>query len=151
MRKSSRVEPKNKGSAAARRAVAGELEPGHEWLGLTPVEAAFFGSIVRSMPRDWFDPSDLPLLAAYCRAAADADAAHKRLAEELPIEINAAGTRKPNPNFRIVADSTQQMARLARKLRLCPSARYDPKSAARRLRHSAVLQPCDLDDKDPGR
>ena len=111
------------------------------WPALTEAEATYWRNVVDSLPADWFRPSDLPQLAAYCKAAAQQDAAHARLADEDAVEMNAAGTRVPNPNFRIIAACTQQMAQLAGKLRLCPSARYDEKKAARAGKDAPAAKP----------
>jgi P27 family predicted phage terminase small subunit len=100
------------------------------WPTLSTLEAEHWRGIVKSLPADWFRPADLPLLAAYCKAAAQLDDAYARLATEPAIETNAAGTRVPNPNYRIVDATSSQLARLATKLRLCPSSRYDKQKAA---------------------
>jgi phage terminase small subunit len=107
------------------------------WPNLAPAEADYWRNIVDSLPPTWFRPSDLPLLAAYCKAAARHDAAVDRLGGEQDIYENTrTGVQMPNANYRIISQCIAQMAQLAGKLRLCPSARYDEGKAHRQIKHS---------------
>jgi phage terminase small subunit len=107
------------------------------WANLSPAEADYWRNIVDSLPPTWFRPSDFPLLAAYCKAAARHDAAIARLDDEEPTYSNPrTGASALNPNFRVISMCIAQMAQLAGKLRLCPSARYDPQKGERQVRKS---------------
>lgn len=99
------------------------------WPGLSDAESAYWQNIVSSLPAVWFRPSDLPLLAAYCKAAARHDAEVDSLLTEDSVVSTPTGGVAVNPRLRIVDMSIRQMASLAGKLRLCPSARYDEKKA----------------------
>lgn len=92
-----------------------------DWL--APAQAREWDLIVNSLPADYFRPSDAPMLAAYCCAAA----AHREASEVLDREglicEGAKGYRFPNPAAAIMSQQSSTMSQLATKLRLCPSAR----------------------------
>jgi P27 family predicted phage terminase small subunit len=92
-----------------------------DWL--SPAQAREWRDIVNSLAADYFRPSDAPMLAAYCCAAA----AHKAAAAELEIGglilDGQKGYRFPNPAAAIMSQQSSTMSQLATKLRLCPSAR----------------------------
>lgn len=95
--------------------------PAPDWL--APAQAREWVEIVNSLPADYFRPSDGPMLAAYCCAAA----AHRAASEELEsgglILEGQKGYRFPNPAAAIMSQQSSTMSQLATKLRLCPSAR----------------------------
>lgn len=112
------------------------------WPNLSEPEAAYWRNIVESLPATWFRPSDLPLLAAYCKAAARHDAAVARLETEEPVIENVrTGGQQPNANFKIIGQSCMLMAQLAVRLRLCPSSRYDEKKAHTLGKRAPIAKP----------
>lgn len=92
---------------------------------LTADQAAAWRAIVDGLPVGHVRPADVPLLAAYVVAAA----LHKRAAADLQRRgLTVPGDRgreRANPSHRLLAAQAVALARLAGKLRLCPSARVD--------------------------
>lgn len=87
--------------------------PAREWV-----------EIVNSLPAGYFRPSDVPILAAYCQAAA----VHKECIEILAADglllKTDKGTKYAHPAHSMMLQQASCMAQLAVKLRLCPSARF---------------------------
>jgi len=90
---------------------------------LTPAQAREWRGIVDSLPASYFRPSDEPLLAAYCTAAAAHREAAEMLAREGLILEGAKGYRFPNPAAAIMSQQASTMSQLGTKLRLTPQAR----------------------------
>lgn len=134
---------RGKTSSAALSVVSVDAQARPEpWPNLSEAEAVYWRNVVASLPADWFRPSDLPLLAAYCKVAARHDAAVARLENEEPVIENVrTGGQQPNANFRIIQQCVMQMAQLATKLRLCPSARYDRQKANTAIKRSPSAKP----------
>ena len=88
---------------------------------LSDPERATFISLVESVDRRHFRPSDVPLLCAYCRAIVLEVRAARELAQS-PLD---------NKWLSLWEKSSRAMVALAGKLRLCPQSRLDPKSAHR--------------------
>ena len=101
---------------------------------LSDLQQEAWNEIVDSVPSDWFRPSDVGLLVAFCIAST----MHKKAqllveSEGMTIEDHH-GNMKPHPAFTIMNQQTVVMANMAVKLRLCPSARYDKTKAGKELR-----------------
>jgi phage terminase small subunit len=88
--------------------------------------ARIWRSIVAATPTAHFRASDAPLLRAYCEACAMTD---KALAELTGSHAVANG--KLSPWLAVFEKTTRVQNALAIRLRLCPSARSDPKTTAR--------------------
>ena len=101
----------------------GSPRPPPEWM--QPDQAAAWRTIVEALPVGYVRPADGPLLAAYVVAAA----LHERAASDLERRgLTVPGDRgreRVNPSHRVLAAQAVMLARLAAKLRLCPSARAD--------------------------
>jgi phage terminase small subunit len=96
---------------------------------LTEREAEIWREIVLSLPADWFRPSDFPLLAAYCQAAAQNEQAANEL-KTSKLVLTKGGVLYRNPLIAIQHAAALRMGALASKMRLCQSARYDKNKAA---------------------
>lgn len=97
---------------------------------LTDEQAAEWRAIVDSLPASYFRPGDIPLLAAYVissvfyrRAAADVEARGMTFMDD-------KGREYVNPSHQLLTSQASAMAQMAIKLRLCPSARMDDRTAA---------------------
>lgn len=88
-----------------------------------PVKQIWAG-IVDSLPGDRFHRSDVPLLTLYCRALYQASQAFDSLEKH-----KATNGDDLNPWLRVGDIAVKQAATLATKLRLCPQARLDRKTA----------------------
>lgn len=97
--------------------------------GLSTREIELWQEIVQSLPADWFRASDMPLLAAYCQAAAQNEQATKELAES-KLVLKKGSILYRNPLIAIQHAAALRMGALASKMRLCQSARYDKNKAA---------------------
>jgi hypothetical protein len=73
-----------------------------------------------------FRASDMPLLRSFCESTALADQSAAALAQDGPIIGGRA-----SPWLVVQEKSIRAQAALALRLRLCPSARLDPKTVAR--------------------
>ena len=83
-------------------------------------------SLIASTPTDHFRASDVPLLASYCTVST--------MADEAATEIASGGAvvnGKPSPWLAVYERLLRSQATLALRLRLCPSARQDPKTTGR--------------------
>ena len=90
---------------------------------LSQAEAGIWGSIMESLPADWFRPSDWPILAAYCQTAVQYEQATTELRGE-PLTLTADNGRiYRHPLLAIQHTAALRLAALAVKLRLCPSSR----------------------------
>lgn len=96
---------------------------------LTDAEAAEWRDIVSSLPADYFRPSDVALLAAFCTASAVYKQARALIAEKGLVIADERGKLTANPASQILTAQASSMAQMAGKLRLCPSSRYNAKSA----------------------
>lgn len=105
---------------------------------LSDAEASEWREIVNSLPAAYFRPSDVPLLAAYCTASAIYKQARHHVDEKGLVLIDERGRMTANPASQILTNQASSMAQLAVKLRLCPSARYTPKSAATKTASSGT-------------
>ena len=93
---------------------------------LSSAAAGIWREIVAALPAEHLRPSDEALMASYCEWTATA----RRAAAELATNGEVIDG-KPSA-WLIVAEKAQRaQAALAPKLRLCPSARTDPKTVAR--------------------
>ena len=107
------------------------------WPNLVPPEAELWRNVVQSLPADWFRPADLPILAAYCQAAAQHQEAGKQLAKSSLLLTDRFGKFYRNPLLAIQHQAALRMAALAVKLRLCPSTRYGARSAASAMKSTS--------------
>lgn len=108
------------------RALQARLEPPAD---LTPAQRERWLAITGSLPPDWFRPGDLSLLRAYCIAEALSLQAAASLETE-GIVIADGNRNRANPAVQVFQAATGAMASLSVKLRLCPSSRYEPRTAA---------------------
>jgi P27 family predicted phage terminase small subunit len=98
---------------------------------LTPEQKKEWRAITNSLPADYFKPSDVPLLAAFCCAATFYKQAAAEVARDgVTVEVVGKGRRMAHPAANMLVTQSSAMAQLAVKLRLCPSSRYDEKTAA---------------------
>ena len=88
---------------------------------LSETERVIFESLVASVDRRHFRPSDSPLLATYCRAINFEQEAAKQLA------LNPADARQ----LIVWEKASKIFANLAVKLRLAPQSRQHPRTTGR--------------------
>jgi phage terminase small subunit len=100
---------------------------------MSQAAADLWNDIVLSLPADFFQPGDLPLLQAYCTASDRKNQVDAAILKEGIIHNGAA-----NPGLRISRDEAALMASLAVKLRLCQSSRTRPESASLKVAHSGA-------------
>lgn len=101
------------------------------WLspprGLEKETSRVFRRIVGSSDPQHFVEADAPLLVEYCRAVLLAEQADRELRTGGPV---VGG--KTSPWIVIQEKAQRAMTALALRLRICPQARQDPKTVARR-------------------
>jgi phage terminase small subunit len=90
------------------------------------LEAEVFRELVAACDARHFTRADLPLLAAYCAAVVLERRATREL-QRAPVEGG-----KMSPWALIQEKQVRALVSLSLRLRLCPSARTDPRTAARR-------------------
>lgn len=101
--------------------------------------------IVATLPADYFTASDLPLLRQYCIASHLAEEAEEAISKDGAVMEN-----RPHPMLKVLDAQTASMARLATKLRLCPSSRIRADSAALRKAHEGPRPwACSMSQMDP--
>ncbi|HKQ14443.1 MAG TPA: P27 family phage terminase small subunit [Steroidobacteraceae bacterium] len=88
---------------------------------------AIWDSVVAAVRAEHFHASDLPLLRSYCEASALADQAAAELAAH-----GAVVDGKLSPWLAVHEKATRTQNTMAVRLRLCPSARNDPKTTGRK-------------------
>jgi phage terminase small subunit len=93
---------------------------------LSPGAKRVWAAIVSSVQPEHFRLSDGPLLRSYCEVTATADLAAKKLATQ-----GAVVSGKTSAWLNVQERAIRAQAALALRLRLCPSARTDPKSIGR--------------------
>lgn len=98
---------------------------------ISQAAADLWNDIALSLPADFFQPGDLPLLQAYCTASDRKNQVDAAILKEGIIHNGAA-----NPGLRISRDEAALMASLAVKLRLCQSSRTRPESASLKAAHT---------------
>jgi phage terminase small subunit len=81
-------------------------------------ERVIFLDLVTSLPANHFAPSDVPLLARYCEAAALAERAALAL-RDAPMTVDG----RPNPLITVHGGAVKSLLGLSLKLRLSPQAR----------------------------
>lgn len=127
-------------------ALTGSRLPAPEHL--TDEQRLEWVSIVDSLPADYFRPGDVPLLAAYCVAAAF----YKRAAADMEARgmtmMDERGREYVNPAHQVLTSQASAMAQMAVKLRLCPSARYSEKAAATKAASAPASRPWDATGTD---
>ena len=85
--------------------------------------------ICKSLPPDFFRPSDLPLLESYVLSYSQMRECHAAVeAEGMTLE-DANGKVYENPNINIMNKAGNRMNMLATKLKICPNARYSGNAA----------------------
>lgn len=113
---------KQRGRKAAATVVAikgGRIERPKPPNDLNRKEKRIFREIVESQPGGYFQPADIPLLAAYCRMVCRVDNLAAMIVDD-PRDKEAD---------QMLNGASRTMALLATKLRLCPSARLRQDSA----------------------
>jgi phage terminase small subunit len=98
---------------------------------------AIWTQIVGSLSVEHFRASDSPLLRSYAEITATADMAARELAK------GAVTAGKASPWLNVQERAIRAQATLAMRLRLCPSARTDPRTTARE-QAPATLQVVDF-------
>ncbi|HKQ22895.1 MAG TPA: P27 family phage terminase small subunit [Burkholderiales bacterium] len=113
--------------------------------GLPAPVTEIWETLVGSLPANRFHVSDRPLLALYCRALHQAELAFLKLEE-----FGAAAGDNVSPWLRVCDSALKSAATLATKLRLCPQARADRKTAGIAARNDhAGPQPWDPMPRKP--
>lgn len=109
--------------------------------GLTTAQAAIWKAVVATKPHDWFNPDSYPLLIAYCRHTATADALGARIDA---VETLHAGPDLGGASLTFFADlgellkmrdrETKAIISLARQMRLSQQSmiRADAAGAGKR-------------------
>lgn len=93
---------------------------------LSAPAARIWREIASQTPGDHFRPSDAPLFASYVEVCAQLEAAAAELARS-----GAVVDGKPSPWLAAYEKLVRSQSALALRLRLCPSARLDPKTVGR--------------------
>lgn len=93
---------------------------------LSPGARAVWKATVASVPAEHFRLGDTPLLKTFCEVSAMADQAAAEL-----VSSGAVVNGKISPWITIQERSVRAQSTLALRLRLCPSARIDPRVAGR--------------------
>lgn len=116
---------------------------------LTKIQREFFDDIVRSLPSDYFLPSDVPLLCAYCAACDLYQEAlahineHGQVIEPGINDDGIPGRMYANPSVGLASRHASTMQSLAVRLRLNPSSRISTNS---KLQGGLGKPPWDEDD-----
>jgi len=92
---------------------------------LPDAAAKVWRGLTASTPTDHFRASDVPVLRTYCVTAALLEEAEAELAKGAVVD------GKVSPWVNVHERLSRTLATLALRLRLCPSARQDPKSTGR--------------------
>jgi phage terminase small subunit len=111
-------------------------------LGEGSIEREIFRQVVASVAPAHFQPEDMTLLCAYCRAAA----LERRSAEELAAGAVVGGS--PSPWLAVHASAVRSLSTLTVRLRLGPRSR-DPNN--RRRMAKAMAPPIYYDQMDVGK
>jgi phage terminase small subunit len=101
--------------------------------GMNQAAADLWNDIALSLPADFFQPGDLPLLQAYCTASDRKNQIDAAILKEGIIHDGEA-----HPGLKISRDEAALMASLAVKLRLCQSSRTRPESASLKAAHTGA-------------
>lgn len=112
--------------------------------GLPEAAVDFWNTIVSTCEADFFNPAELPLLSAYCRALAAHDHARLKLEEEGPVRADG----KSSAWLVVVEKETRAVVALAARLRLAPQSRLDRTTAGKRARPVTGSAPWEFDDDD---
>lgn len=109
--------------------------------GLSDAEAATWTDTVDCWPAAYFKPSDLPLLAEYCRALATAS--------ELARNLDMARTVQEMKAVLDLRDrEVRRAAALSRTLRIAPQSRYDRHATATKANATRGKRPWEDDGTD---
>jgi phage terminase small subunit len=114
-------------------ALATIRKPPQPPAGLSEAAANLWKGIASSLPADFFQPGDLPLLQAYCTASD-----RKDTIDALILSQGVMFNGEAHPGLRISRDEAGLMASLAVKLRLCQSSRTRPESASLKAAHTGA-------------
>ena len=112
--------------------------------GIPEAAVAFWRSIVSDLQPDYFLPSDLPLLSAYCRALAAHDHARSMLESEGPVRQDG----KASAWLVIVEKEVRAVVALAARLRLAPQSRMDRTVAGKTARPTVGMRPWERSGDD---
>jgi phage terminase small subunit len=110
--------------------------------GLSDPARAVWVQAVAAVPPEHFRVSDVPLLRSYCESTAMADQASAALARDGFVVDG-----KASPWLVVQEKAIRAQATLALRLRLCPSARTDPKTTGRERQTYPVVDFSELEDK----
>lgn len=104
---------------------------------LTGEQRTEWEAIVRSLPADWVQRENHPLLAAYCRHIVSARTVARMLDAVTPADVEATGGLKRFDKLAsMAARESAALSMLATKLRLSVSSRIRPETAGTRSRPS---------------
>lgn len=104
--------------------------------GLPVTATEYWCAIVSSLASDYFHPSDLPLLRAYCVSLAALDEARSALAEGGPVVDG-----KTSPWLTVAEKEVRACVALAARLRLAPQSRLDRTVAGPKARNAGGAAP----------
>lgn len=114
-------------------ALASMRKPPLPPAGMSNAATDLWNDIACSLPADFFQPGDLPLLQAYCTASDRKNQIDAAILKEGIIHDGEA-----HPGLRISREEASLMASLAVKLRLCQSSRTRPESASLKAAHTGA-------------
>jgi hypothetical protein len=105
---------------------------------LTEAQQKIWHEMVGQYPVDWFPKETHPLLAAFCRHVTTS----KNVAEKIEsLDHMQAPIDDMDKLYRMQERESAALARVATKLRMTPQAKYDPITAARKVRNAATATP----------
>jgi phage terminase small subunit len=131
-------------SAASRLALNSEGDRPDPPAHLSGEEADEWRRVVLRMPSGWFRAETHGLLATYCAHVANLQLIQNQL------RVLRASSKNPGDVLQLAAlmklhqEESKQIASLAVKLRLAPSARYDRRQAGIALRESGGPKPWEI-------
>ena len=108
---------------------------------LTVFQAGLWRQIVDSLPADFFRPSDIPLLAAYCKAWSFYLQASAEIEANGVVLRDARDRVYANPAQSMVVTQASAMSQLSAKLRLSPSSRISARTAGSKSDKPAGQRP----------
>jgi hypothetical protein len=100
---------------------------------LTAPQAKTWRAIVSSTPAGWFNVTQEPLLAAYCRHVAESDRLSVMIDNCKPDLGGKDGLRRLDKLLAMRARETMAISSLATRMRLTQQAQMHPRSAGRAM------------------
>lgn len=112
--------------------------------GLPDAAVDHWNTIISTCEADFFNPAELPLLAAYVRSLAAHDHARTMLEKEGPVRPDG----KSSAWLVVVEKEVRGVCALAARLRLAPQSRIDRTTAGTRARPVHGPAPWETDEFD---